>query len=80
MNERQQPTYQRVSGDPLNWVRIRLGHRSATTTLPAVPKSLAAGSHELRVPDPASRAFREAGPTNDDLAVLVGVRSGVGRP
>lgn len=32
MNERQRLTYQRVFGDPLNWVRIRLGHRSATTT------------------------------------------------
>lgn len=26
-------TYQMVFGDPLNWVRIRLGHRSITTTL-----------------------------------------------
>ncbi|MFE7244434.1 hypothetical protein [Streptomyces sp. NPDC057580] len=32
MNERQRLTYQRVFGDPLNWVRIRLGHRSASTT------------------------------------------------
>jgi integrase len=32
MNEQQRLTYQRVFGDPLNWVRIRLGHRSATTT------------------------------------------------
>ncbi|PWG15368.1 hypothetical protein DF268_00720 [Streptomyces sp. V2] len=32
MNERQRLTCQRVFGDPLNWVRIRLGHRSATTT------------------------------------------------
>ncbi|GGK31296.1 hypothetical protein GCM10011583_73950 [Streptomyces camponoticapitis] len=32
MNGAQRPTYQRVFGDPLNWVRIRLGHRSATTT------------------------------------------------
>lgn len=32
MNEQQRQTYQRVFGDPLNWVRIRLGHRSATTT------------------------------------------------
>ncbi|MFI5797941.1 hypothetical protein [Streptomyces sp. NPDC051677] len=30
-NEQQRLTYQRVFGDPLNWVRIRLGHRSATT-------------------------------------------------
>ncbi|MEU3466068.1 site-specific integrase [Streptomyces sp. NPDC006733] len=32
MNAAQRLTYQRVFGDPLNWVRIRLGHRSATTT------------------------------------------------
>ncbi|MFB6781011.1 hypothetical protein ACFCX0_27175 [Streptomyces sp. NPDC056352] len=32
MNGAQRLTYQRVLGDPLNWVRIRLGHRSATTT------------------------------------------------
>ncbi|WP_420036110.1 site-specific integrase [Streptomyces sp. cg28] len=32
MNEQQRLTYQRVFGDPLNWVRIRLGHRSAVTT------------------------------------------------
>ncbi|NEA76964.1 hypothetical protein [Streptomyces sp. SID13588] len=32
MNGEQRLTYQRVFGDPLNWVRIRLGHRSATTT------------------------------------------------
>ena len=28
----QRETYQMVFGDPLNWVRIRLGHRSAQTT------------------------------------------------
>jgi len=32
MNSDQRLTYQRVFGDPLNWVRIRLGHRSVTTT------------------------------------------------
>lgn len=29
----QRKTYQMVFGDPLNWVRIRLGHRSSVTTL-----------------------------------------------
>lgn len=32
LNEGQRLTYQRVFGDPLNWVRIRLGHTSVTTT------------------------------------------------
>lgn len=32
LNHDQRLTYQRVFGDPLNWVRIRLGHRSVTTT------------------------------------------------
>ncbi|WP_181797609.1 hypothetical protein [Streptomyces sp. WELS2] len=32
MNPEQRLTYQRVFGDPLNWVRIRMGHRSVTTT------------------------------------------------
>lgn len=32
MNPDQRLTYQMVFGDPLNWVRIRLGHRSITTT------------------------------------------------
>jgi site-specific recombinase XerD len=32
MNPRQRQTYQMVFGDPLNWVRMRLGHRSIETT------------------------------------------------
>ncbi|MEV0888562.1 site-specific integrase [Streptomyces microflavus] len=32
LNAEQRLTYQRVFGDPLNWVRIRMGHRSVTTT------------------------------------------------
>ncbi|MEU9658730.1 site-specific integrase [Streptomyces chartreusis] len=33
MNPGQRRTHQMVFGDPLNWVRIRLGHRSVVTTL-----------------------------------------------
>ncbi|MFB7475575.1 integrase [Kitasatospora sp. NPDC056184] len=33
MNPGQRQTHQMVFGDPLNWVRIRLGHRSVVTTL-----------------------------------------------
>jgi len=29
----QRGEYQRIFGDPLDWVRRRLGHRSAATTL-----------------------------------------------
>lgn len=32
MSGPQRETYQRVFGDPLNWIRIRLGHRSIETT------------------------------------------------
>lgn len=32
MSVPQRETYQRVFGDPLNWVRIRMGHRSIETT------------------------------------------------
>lgn len=32
MNPAQRQTYQMVFGDPLNWVRVRLGHRSIETT------------------------------------------------
>ncbi|MFB7124703.1 tyrosine-type recombinase/integrase [Kitasatospora sp. NPDC056273] len=32
MTPRQRETYQMVFGDPLNWVRMRLGHRSIETT------------------------------------------------
>ena len=32
MNLDQRETYQMVFGDPLNWVRMRLGHRSVQTT------------------------------------------------
>ena len=32
MNLEQRETYQMVFGDPLNWVRMRLGHRSVETT------------------------------------------------
>lgn len=32
MNPKQRETYQMIFGDPLNWVRIRLGHRSVVTT------------------------------------------------
>jgi len=32
MNPAQRRTYQMVFGDPLNWVRMRLGHKSITTT------------------------------------------------
>ncbi|MDH6700426.1 integrase [Streptomyces sp. MAA16] len=33
MNPGQRQTHQMVFGDPLNWVRLRLGHRSVLTTL-----------------------------------------------
>jgi len=33
MNPTQRQTHQMVFGDPLNWVRMRLGHRSVVTTL-----------------------------------------------
>ncbi len=33
MTAGQRGEYQRIFGDPLDWVRRRLGHRSATTTL-----------------------------------------------
>ncbi|MEV5920019.1 site-specific integrase [Streptomyces pseudogriseolus] len=33
MNPAQRRTHQMIFGDPLNWVRLRLGHRSVTTTL-----------------------------------------------
>ncbi|MFE1830172.1 tyrosine-type recombinase/integrase [Streptomyces yangpuensis] len=33
MNPGQRQTHQMVFGDPLNWVRLRLGHRSVVTTL-----------------------------------------------
>jgi len=33
MTPGQRGQYQRVFGDPLDWVRRRLGHRSAETTL-----------------------------------------------
>ncbi|MFJ5839800.1 site-specific integrase [Streptomyces shenzhenensis] len=32
MNPEQRGAYQRIFGDPVNWLRIRLGHRSRTTT------------------------------------------------
>ncbi len=32
MTPTQRQTYQMVFGDPLNWVRMRLGHRSIQTT------------------------------------------------
>ncbi|MGY4741420.1 site-specific integrase [Streptomyces sp. ATMOS53] len=32
MNLEQRGAYQRIFGDPVNWLRIRLGHRSRTTT------------------------------------------------
>ncbi|MFE9000603.1 integrase [Streptomyces sp. NPDC007875] len=33
MNPGQRQTHQMVFGDPLNWVRLRLGHRSVVTTM-----------------------------------------------
>lgn len=33
MSAGQRGEYQRIFGDPLDWVRRRLGHRSAGTTL-----------------------------------------------
>ncbi|WP_128977512.1 site-specific integrase [Streptomyces roseicoloratus] len=33
MNPGQRQTHQMIFGDPLNWVRLRLGHRSVVTTL-----------------------------------------------
>jgi site-specific recombinase XerD len=32
MNTKQRETYQMIFGDPLNWIRIRLGHASIVTT------------------------------------------------